>query len=170
MASGSPGVLIAGAVYLLAGLAYALRWRPATWLAAAGSALLLGALAARGLQAGHWPLTSGYEFGLAFALGTPFAYLLARKEFKGKKLIESVVDLPIMIPHPVVGIALLSIAGLIAWLSAMMLAIAGPLFGIHVPPLLIVGMVVFSGAFSVLSLPRLVGLGRQPKNGQQRHV
>ena len=41
------------------------------------------------------------------------------------------------------------------------------------PPLvflLIVGMVVFSGAFSVLSLPRLVGLGRQPKNGQQRHA
>lgn len=65
---------------------------------------------------------------------------------------------------------LLSIAGLIAWLSAMMMAIAGPLFGVHVPPLLIVGMVVFSGAFSVLSLPRLVGLGRQPKNGQHRHA
>ncbi|MGB5251796.1 MAG: hypothetical protein WBN68_03615 [Sedimenticolaceae bacterium] len=65
---------------------------------------------------------------------------------------------------------LLSVAGLIAWLSAMMMAIAGPLFGVHVPPLLIVGMVVFSGAFSVLSLPRLVGLGKQPKNGQQRHA
>ena len=65
---------------------------------------------------------------------------------------------------------LLSVAGLIAWLSAMMMAIAGPLFGVHVPPLLIVGMVVFSGAFSVLSLPRLVGIGKQPKNGQERHA
>ena len=65
---------------------------------------------------------------------------------------------------------LLSIAGLVSWLGAMMTAIAGPLFGVHVPPLLIVGMVVFSGAFSVLSLPRLVGLGKQPKNGQQRHA
>lgn len=26
---------------------------------------------------------------------------LARREFKGKRLVESVVDLPIMIPHPV---------------------------------------------------------------------
>ncbi len=56
---------------------------------------------------------------------------------------------------------MLSVAGLIAWLSAMMLAIAGPIVGLDVPPLLIVGMVVFSGAFSVLSLPKLIGLGKQ---------
>jgi hypothetical protein len=61
---------------------------------------------------------------------------------------------------------LLSVAGLVSWLSAMMLAIAGPLLGINVPPLLIVGMVVFSGAFSVLSLPRLVGVG---KDDLRRH-
>ncbi len=48
---------------------------------------------------------------LAFFLGTPLAYLLARKSFWGKRLVEGVVDLPIMIPHPVVGIALLSLAG-----------------------------------------------------------
>jgi hypothetical protein len=56
---------------------------------------------------------------------------------------------------------LLSVAGLVAWLSAMLLAIAGPLLGVNVPPLLIVAMVVFSGAFSVLSLPKLVGLGKR---------
>jgi len=55
---------------------------------------------------------------------------------------------------------LLSVAGLVAWLSAMMLAIAGPLLGVDIPPLLIVAMVVFSGAFSVLSLPKLIGLGK----------
>jgi molybdate/tungstate transport system permease protein len=43
--------------------------------------------------------------------GTPLAYLLARRTFPGKRILESVIDLPIMIPHPVVGIALLSIAG-----------------------------------------------------------
>jgi len=58
----------------------------------------------------------------------------------------------------------LSVAGLVAWLSAMMLAIAGPLLGVDVPPLLIVGMVVFSGAFSVLSLPKLIGLGKRGKD------
>ena len=59
---------------------------------------------------------------------------------------------------------LLSVAGLGAWLSAMMLAIAGPLLGVDVPPLLIVGMVIFSGAFSVLSLPKLIGLGKRGKD------
>ena len=65
---------------------------------------------------------------------------------------------------------LLSVAGLIAWLSAMMLAVAGPLLGMHVPPLLIVGMVVFSGAFSVLSLPKLIGLGKREGNEGGRHA
>lgn len=58
-------------------------------------------------------------------------------------------------------------AGLVAWLSAMLLAIAGPLLGIHVPPLLIIGMVVFSAAFSVLSLPRLIGIGRKHEHAPQ---
>lgn len=48
---------------------------------------------------------------LSFFLGTPLAYLLARKRIIGKKLIEGIIDLPIMIPHPVVGIAILSLAG-----------------------------------------------------------
>ncbi len=60
---------------------------------------------------------------------------------------------------------LLSVAGLVAWSSAMLLAIAGPLLGVSVPPLLIVGMVVFSAAFSVLSLPRLIGLGKSKDRG-----
>ena len=56
---------------------------------------------------------------------------------------------------------LLSVAGLLAWLSAMLLAIAGPLLGLAVPPLVIVGMIVFSAAFSVLSLPRLIGVDKR---------
>lgn len=48
---------------------------------------------------------------LSFGMGTPLAYLLARENFFGKKIIEGIIDLPIMIPHPVVGIAILSLAG-----------------------------------------------------------
>jgi len=48
---------------------------------------------------------------LAFAMGTPLAFLLARKNIIGKKIIEGIIDLPIMIPHPVVGIAILSLSG-----------------------------------------------------------
>ena len=55
--------------------------------------------------------------------------------------------------------AALSIAGLVIWLLAMVLAVAGPLLGVTVPPLLIIGMVVFSGLFSLLSLPRMLGVG-----------
>ncbi|MEA3361061.1 MAG: ABC transporter permease, partial [Thermodesulfobacteriota bacterium] len=49
--------------------------------------------------------------------GTPFAYLLARKAFWGKRFVESIVDLPIVIPHPVVGIAILSVAGKNHWIG-----------------------------------------------------
>ncbi|WP_254782055.1 ABC transporter permease [Desulfoluna spongiiphila] len=59
-------------------------------------------------------LSLGTSFGaatLCLVFGTPFAYLLARKNFRGKHLVESIVDLPIMIPHPVIGIAFLGIAG-----------------------------------------------------------
>ena len=61
--------------------------------------------------------TAGLSALIAFFLGTPFAYLLARKVFPGKKLVESLVDLPIMIPHPVIGIAILSMAGREHWLG-----------------------------------------------------
>jgi molybdate/tungstate transport system permease protein len=48
---------------------------------------------------------------ISFLFGTPLAYLLARHRFFGKKVVESIIDLPIMIPHPVVGIAILSLLG-----------------------------------------------------------
>ena len=48
---------------------------------------------------------------LAFGMGTPLAYLLARKKMVGKRIIEGIIDLPVMIPHPVVGIAFLSLTG-----------------------------------------------------------
>ncbi|HIJ64721.1 MAG TPA: ABC transporter permease [Candidatus Hydrogenedentes bacterium] len=45
---------------------------------------------------------------LLFALASiPFAYLLARKTFPGKRLVNAIVDLPIVIPHSAAGIAIL---------------------------------------------------------------
>jgi molybdate/tungstate transport system permease protein len=55
--------------------------------------------------------TAGSAALICFVLGTPLAYLLARSHFWGKRLVESVIDLPIVIPHPVVGIAILGVAG-----------------------------------------------------------
>jgi molybdate/tungstate transport system permease protein len=39
-------------------------------------------------------------------LGTPLAYVLARHDFPGKSIIESIIDIPVIIPHSVAGIAL----------------------------------------------------------------
>lgn len=40
-------------------------------------------------------------------LGVPLAYLLARFDFPGKTFLQGVIDIPVVIPHPVAGIALL---------------------------------------------------------------
>ena len=73
--------------------------------------------------------TSGLAALLSFVFGTPFAYLLARREFAGKKLVESIVDLPIMIPHPIVGIAILSIAGRNHWVGRIAEAVGIRIMG-----------------------------------------
>jgi molybdate/tungstate transport system permease protein len=73
--------------------------------------------------------TSGMAALISLVFGTPFAYLLARRNFTGKKFLESVIDLPIMIPHPVVGIAILSIAGRNHWLGNVMQKIGIEIMG-----------------------------------------
>lgn len=40
-------------------------------------------------------------------MGVPFAYLFVRTEFPGKRILDSLIDLPILIPHDAAGIALL---------------------------------------------------------------
>ncbi len=44
---------------------------------------------------------------VAVALGTPLAYLLARDRMPAGALVGALVELPLLIPHPVAGIALL---------------------------------------------------------------
>ena len=47
--------------------------------------------------------------GLLF--GVPLAYLLARHQFRGKRLVEAIIDVPIVIPHSAAGVALLFVFG-----------------------------------------------------------
>ncbi len=44
---------------------------------------------------------------IALILGVPLGYVLARKDFPGKSLVQAVIDLPVVVPHTVVGIILL---------------------------------------------------------------
>lgn len=48
---------------------------------------------------------------LGVTLGTPLAYLLARRRFRGRAMLSALLDLPLVIPHPVAGIALLLVLG-----------------------------------------------------------
>ena len=51
--------------------------------------------------------TTALTMVIVIALGTPLAYLLARRRFPGAAAIEALVDLPIVLPPAVAGIALL---------------------------------------------------------------
>jgi molybdate/tungstate transport system permease protein len=44
-----------------------------------------------------------------FILGVPFAYMFVRYDFHGKRFLDSIIDLPILIPHNAAGLALLSV-------------------------------------------------------------
>jgi molybdate/tungstate transport system permease protein len=48
---------------------------------------------------------------IGFFLGVPLAYVLARNEFPGKRLVEGLIDVPIVVPHTAAGIALLFVFG-----------------------------------------------------------
>ena len=52
-------------------------------------------------------VTSLLATGVVILLGMPAAYLLATREFRGKRIVESLVDLPLVLPPTVAGLALL---------------------------------------------------------------
>ncbi|NJE08693.1 ABC transporter permease subunit [Thermococcus sp. M39] len=52
-------------------------------------------------------LTSTATMIISLFFGVPLGYILARKDFRGKSFVQAVVDVPIVIPHSVVGIMLL---------------------------------------------------------------
>ena len=71
--------------------------------------------------------TSLIALALIVLLGTPVAYLLARHSFRGKRVVEVVLKLPIVSPPAVAGVGLLLVFGRTGWLN-------GPLsfLGFHV--------------------------------------
>jgi molybdate transport system permease protein len=68
-------------------------------------------------------VTSTLSVLIAIVTGTPLAFVLARRKFAGKAFLELVIDLPIVLPPSVAGIALLIAFGrqgvFGAWLNAL---------------------------------------------------
>jgi molybdate transport system permease protein len=96
-------------------------------------------------------LTSLAATGCVILLGLPIAYLLSTRSFPGKVLIESLVDLPLVLPPTVAGLALLLAFGR-AGLAGKALSILGLQL-----PFTSLAVVV---AQSFMALPLFVGSAR----------
>jgi len=72
--------------------------------------------------------TSGASLLLTVIIGTPLAYLLARRHFPGSWLVEGFVDLPIVLPPSVAGLALLFAFGRQGAIGPMLNAV-----GVEIP-------------------------------------
>jgi molybdate/tungstate transport system permease protein len=93
---------------------------------------------------------------LAALLGIPLAYLLARRSFPGRRIVQGIIDLPVVIPHPVAGIALLLFLGRRSTVGGI-LSQMGLEFVSHVP-----GIVA---AMLFVSAPILVSGAREAFRG-----
>ena len=118
---------------------------PAAFLASFGDPQVLGSI----------ELTFGaaaIATALALTTGVPLAYMLARHKFSGKRLLEAIINLPVVIPHTAAGVALLLVFGrrgmLGQWLSPLGITFTDNLAGIVV-------------AMLFVSLPFLVNLSRE---------
>lgn len=56
-------------------------------------------------------LTTAVAMGVLVLFGTPLAYLLARHSFPGKRWVDALVDIPVVLPPVVAGFALLLVFG-----------------------------------------------------------
>jgi molybdate/tungstate transport system permease protein len=101
-------VAIASSLFLLFMLG------PIVGLVSAGGARGVASLASDGDLRASLMLTV-VTASIATLLGivgaTPLAYLLARRSFRGRAVVSALMDLPLVIPHPVAGIALLLVLG-----------------------------------------------------------
>jgi molybdate/tungstate transport system permease protein len=98
-------------------------------------------------------LTAAAATSATFAvvlLGTPLAYLLARGRMPLGSLVAALVELPLIIPHPVAGIALLLVFGrgtpLGAALARAGLGVVGSPLGIGLAMLFVAAPLYVSGA------------------------
>jgi molybdate/tungstate transport system permease protein len=95
-------------------------------------------------------LTASAATLVALLLGVPLGYLLARHRFPGHRLLRGILDLPVVVPHPVAGIALLLFLGrhstLGGWLAAIGLEFVSHVPGIIAAMLFVSAPLVVSGA------------------------
>ena len=125
----------------------------ASMVVGAGAGLLGDALRQDDVRRSLWLtlVAALIATAVAFVVGVPLAYLLARRDFAGKRLVEGVIDLPIVFPHTAAGIALLTVYGSEGFMGRLL----APL-GLHFTET-VAGIVL---AMLFVSLPFLVDTAR----------
>ncbi|MFI5235589.1 MAG: ABC transporter permease [Gemmatimonadales bacterium] len=118
---------------------------PADLAAAASDRELIGAILLT-------IFTATLATAIGLLTGLPLAWALARLRFPGRRIVQGLVDLPVVIPHPVAGIALLLFLGRQSFLGRPLAAL-GLEFVSHVP-----GIVA---AMLFVSVPILVSGARE---------
>ncbi|MDB4884120.1 MAG: ABC-type transporter, integral rane subunit [Gemmatimonadetes bacterium] len=87
---------------------------------------------------------------VTIVLGTPLAYLLARRRMPASTVVSALLDLPLLIPHPVAGMALLLAFGRASPVGAAMgrlgLAVVGSRTGIMLAMLFVAAPLYVSAA------------------------
>ena len=84
--------------YLVPLIALVLRVSPADLLSN-----LVDPLVAQAIQVSM--TTTLIATGATFIFGTPLAYLLARRRFRGRAIVDTLIDLPMLLPPAVAGVA-----------------------------------------------------------------
>jgi molybdate/tungstate transport system permease protein len=97
---------------------------------------------------------------LSVLLGVPLAYLLARVPFPGRRIVAGIVELPVVVPHPVAGIALLLFLGRQSAVGQGLAALGLEVVN-HIPG--IVAGMLFVSAPIVVSAAREAFRGVDPK-------
>ncbi|MDD1715612.1 MAG: ABC transporter permease [Methanolinea sp.] len=101
------GIVILGAVALylfLPVIALFFRTSPALFLGSLKSPVVIESLKLS-------LITSGAATLIAVAVGTPAAYLHSRHRYPGKEIVDVIIDLPLILPPAVAGVALLMLWG-----------------------------------------------------------
>lgn len=89
---------------------------------------------------------------LTLAMGAiPLAWLLARKKFRLKRLVQGIIDLPVVIPHSAAGIAILGVISRETWIGQTAEALGISLVG-HPAGIMI--------AMAFVSIPFLINAAR----------
>ncbi|ELY48103.1 ABC transporter permease [Natronorubrum sulfidifaciens] len=100
-----------------------------TFLSRTGTTNIVAALSTPAAQGAirNSLLTAPVSTAIATVLGVPLAYVLARRSFPGKRLVEALVILPLIIPPVVGGAMLISAVGRFTPIGAAAAAVGLPL-------------------------------------------